>query len=118
VTRLATEKFVPKFYENVTGCRKGGRGWGEIFYDHWVKPIWSAGRDQAKAKAMAVTHRTENVSFPTVKVLISVVNCRVVRVHGLVKLSNVSGPHQQTRTSGGRRGSGKCTLSFLNTGRL
>lgn len=89
--RLATEKFVPKFYEKIAEGGRGRRSWDEIFCDHRVKPIGSTDGDQSEANAMTVPHRTENVSFSPIKVLISVVNDRMVRKHRLVGFSNVFG---------------------------
>jgi len=121
VTRLTTEKFVPKFCEKVA---EGGRdiilrgGWDRVSRGCWAKPVGSTDGDQSQANATAVPHRTENVFFSTVKVFIYMVNDCTVRVHGLVEFSDIFGTSQEEHTSAGRRGNGKSTLSFLNTGRL
>ena len=121
MTRLATKKFVPKFCEKVA---EGGRdailrgGWDGVLRGHLMKPVGSTDGDQSQANATAVPHRTENVSLSTVKVFIYMVNDCTVRIHGLVELSDVLGTSQEARTSVGRRGNGKSTLSFMNTGRL
>ena len=74
--------------------------------------------DQAEAKTMAVPHRAENISFSTIQVFIWISSGCVVRVQRLVGVNDDPGTSSHTRTSVGRRGKGKSSLSFLNTGRL
>lgn len=57
----------------------------------WLKPVGSADGDQAEAKTVAVPHRTENVSFPTIRVSVHASSIRVVRVHRLVRVNDGSG---------------------------
>lgn len=121
MTRLTTEKFVPKLCEKVVEGRRDAilrGGWDEILRGYWAKPVGSTDGDQSQANAMTVPHRTENFFFSTVKVFIYMVNDCMVRVHGLVEFRDIFGTSQEERTSAGRRGNGKSTLSFLNTGRL
>jgi len=121
VTRLTTEKFVPKFCEKVA---EGGwdailrGGWNGVLRGYWAKPVGSTDGDQSQANATTVPHRTENVFFSTVKVFIYMVNGCTVGVYGLVEFSDIFVTSQEEHTSTGRRGNGRSTLSFLNTGRL
>lgn len=81
-------------------------------------PVGDTDGDQAEAKAMAVPHRAENVPFSTVKVFIHISSGCVVRVYRLAGVNDDPETSSHTRTSAGRRGNGKSSLSFLNTGRL
>jgi len=115
VTRLATEEFIPKFCEKVT---ERNRGWVVILCGGLVMPVGDADGDQAETETMTVPHRAENVPFSTVSVFVRMSSGCVVRVYGLVGVNDDPGIYSLTRTSAERRGSGKSSLSFLNTGRL
>jgi len=115
VTRLTAEEFIPEFCEKAT---EGNIGWAVILCGSWVMPVGDTDGDQAETKAMTVPHRAENLPFSTVKVFVCISSSRVVRVYRLVGVNDDPETSSHTRTSVGRRGSGKSSLSFLNTGRL
>ena len=83
-----------------------------------MMPVGDTDGDQAEAKTMTVAHRVENVPLSTVGVFVCINNGCVIRVHRLVGVNDDPGTSSHTRTSVGRRGNGKSSLSFLNTGRL
>ena len=115
MTRLTTEDFIPKFCKKVT---EGNGSWVVILCGDLVMPVGDTDGDHAETETMTVPHRAENIPFSTVKVFVCICSGCVVRVYGLVGVNDNPRTYSHTRTSAERRGSGKSSLSFLNTGRL